>query len=840
HPIGRGGMGEVWSAYDPELDRQVALKLLRPDGAAGGESRLLREAQAMARLAHPNVIAVFEVGSDRGRVFLAMERVEGEDLASWLRTARPWREVLAVFVAAGEGLAAAHRAGLVHRDFKPANVLIGRDGRVRVLDFGLARAAGQPSEAAVAGRPGAGEAVAGEAAGSALASPLTRAGAVMGTPAYMAPEQLSGRADALSDQFGFCAALWEGLYGERPFTDAPFRELLEEPRARRVRPPPAGTRVPAWLRQRLLRGLAADPDERYPSMTALLAALADDPHVRRRRWLAAAAAVLLVAVGVAGAGGWIEARSAVCGGAGERLAGTWDDGRRRAVTAAFAALGAGGREVGERTVRALDRYATAWATQRTAACEATRLRGEQSEALLDLRIACLDRRLDELDALAGLLLTAGPEALRQAPQAAASLPPLANCSEVTLLTAPLPPPRQREAARRASAVERQLAAARALRDTGQEPLALDAARAAREEAERLAHPPLVAEARQAVGDLEERMGDFAAAAETLFAALVAAQEGRHDEVVARTLADLVWVSGYDLARYDEAHRWAELGEATLDRLGGAPALAGELHNAVGSVLMQEGRYDEAAAALERAIAAFGRVYGTGHYQTAKALNNLANVRHSQGRLAEALELQERVVALFTTELGGEHAITAMAHQNLGATLAALGRPDEARRHHQRSYDVRRRLFGEESYWTASALLNLALLDLADETRQQEAVAGLERGLAIYRGTLGEEHPFLAYPLAGLGRAELQGGRPERAVPLLEDALARWEASGVVTRQELGADRFALARALWESGGDRGRSLELARSARQTLAELPEPPPLLADLDAWLAERQAAP
>ncbi len=238
-PIGAGGMGVVYAAYDPELGRQVALKLLHTGHEAGGEAsvRLLREAQAMARLSHPNVVAVYDTGTWDGRVFLAMELVEGGTLAGWRRAApRPWREVVAVFISAGRGLAAAHAAGLVHRDFKPENVLIGADGSVRVTDFGLARMAEDkltalPVVGMVAKESinntgsinsthsidSVGSARPGEEPG-AVHSPLTRAGALIGSLAYMAPEQMAGLpADARSDIFSFCVALFECLGGERPF-----------------------------------------------------------------------------------------------------------------------------------------------------------------------------------------------------------------------------------------------------------------------------------------------------------------------------------------------------------------------------------------------------------------------------------------------------------------------------------------------------------------------------------------------------------------------------------------------------------------------------------------------
>jgi serine/threonine protein kinase len=222
--LGSGGMGVVYTAYDPDLDRRVALKLLRPDrGPSWGETgrlRLLREAQAIARLSHPNVIAVYDAGSFGDQVFVAMEFIEGGTLRQWLEERPPWREVLDRFLLAGRGLAAAHAAGLVHRDFKPDNVLLSRDGRVRVMDFGLARPIGEPSRMEEWRAPA--------GSGGNLASPLTQWGEALGTPGYMAPEQLRGEAsDARSDQFSFCVSLYEALYGERPFLGDSPREIVD-------------------------------------------------------------------------------------------------------------------------------------------------------------------------------------------------------------------------------------------------------------------------------------------------------------------------------------------------------------------------------------------------------------------------------------------------------------------------------------------------------------------------------------------------------------------------------------------------------------------------------------
>ncbi len=285
--LGRGGMGVVYRARDPDLDRVLAIKLVRSRHRGG--DRMLREAQAMARLDHPNVAPVFDVGMRGEQVFLVMPFLAGGTLGDWCRKrARPWRDVVVRYLAAGRGLEAAHKDGIVHRDFKPENVMIGKKGEVQVVDFGLARADADSADDDVAPH------------GGQLAVQLTRAGDLLGTPAYMAPEQLDGKVvDARADQFSFCVSLHEGLYGVRPFEMpaggglAALRDSLRTP----VRPPAPGRAVPRWLRDALVRGLRLDPGERWPSMTALLAEL--ERGLRRRMPALAGRTGVVIGAGVA-------------------------------------------------------------------------------------------------------------------------------------------------------------------------------------------------------------------------------------------------------------------------------------------------------------------------------------------------------------------------------------------------------------------------------------------------------------------------------------------------------------------------------------------------------------
>jgi tetratricopeptide (TPR) repeat protein len=403
--LGAGGMGVVYDARDTELDRPVALKLLRiehgPDAPALAE-RLARESKLMAKARHPSVLTVFDAGRDGDRVYVAMERIDGGTLGAWMRAhPRPWRELLAVFRRAGEGLAAAHRAGLVHRDFKPENVLLelveDRPVRVLVTDFGVARVVhgDEPRR----GGP------------DAPTTPLqlTATGAAIGTPAYMAPEQLSGeRADARSDVFAFAVSVWEGLWGARPFEGRSVAEI----RAAMDRGPPvpasvtgeggASGRIPRWVSRELRRALDLDPSRRPPTMEKLLRAL--DPPRRTRLWTAIGVAALVAVAAVTAVLVTRSARVDACRGADRAIDGAWTTDRRDAVRAALSGLG--GKDQGavaDAVVQQLDQRAARWRTMRLDVCEASRVREDEDQAVTARRAACLDRSLEAMRASVDLL-----------------------------------------------------------------------------------------------------------------------------------------------------------------------------------------------------------------------------------------------------------------------------------------------------------------------------------------------------------------------------------------------------------------------------------------------------
>jgi hypothetical protein len=426
--IGAGGMGVVYAAYDPDLDRKVALKLLR-HAATGSEKetdlrgRLLREAQAMARASHPNVIAIYDVGIHADQVFIAMEFVEGKTLAAWLREPkRSWRATVALFAQAGRGLAAAHAVGIVHRDFKPENVLVTPDGQARVTDFGLARSLG--SDGIPPFEPADGP------FGEALRRTgyATRTGAFLGTPGYMAPEQYrSEKVDARTDLFSFCVALYEALYGRRPFPGDTVETVRASVLAGRMLEPPQRSSVPRRIRRVLFRGLRVPPEERYSSMEALLRDLTRDVGRTVRRALFAAAAAGLFSVLL-----FLAARddpSAACRGSERNLAGVWDAGRKRAIAASFSATGTMGAQAWQATERTLDAYSKRWIDMHASACTASRVHRSLTEEEYNLRLACLLQRLQDLNGLANLFLRADSNTVRTAAAMAEELPDLGSCAD---------------------------------------------------------------------------------------------------------------------------------------------------------------------------------------------------------------------------------------------------------------------------------------------------------------------------------------------------------------------------------------------------------------------------
>ncbi len=630
HLIGSGGMGQVYSAYDPELDRRVAIKLLRRGvESSQGRDRLRAEGRAMAKLAHPNVVAVYDVGSYGEQVFVAMEHIEGQTLRQWQWTDRRGRrEVVQVFSQAGAGLAAAHAVGIVHQDFKPSNVMLAADGSVRVVDFGLARPGGNGGDDGAAG---------------AAQEPT-----VAGTPGYVAPERLIGRTpDARADQFSFCVALERALGGQVSGGPGGPRQ----PERGEAGPGPAVRgRAPRWLYQAVRRGSAPDPEDRFASMDELLAVISLDRRRRRRRRGLSLAALALAAVVGWGYLRTVAERRELCTGAPSKLAAAWNPEIGAEIRSAFVATGAPfSEDAFDHVAAAAERYAGDWQAAYTEACRATHVLGEQSERLLDLRMHCLSARLGELRSLGELLVSADRKLVSSAAEAMTRLTPLAACADLGELARRSPLPADPAARSQVDAARDAVAEYRSRHNLGQrvEVSALDAAA---ETGRSLGYPPLEAEALLVAARLQE---DPQAAEGYLHQALRGAIAADSRLLEARVYAQLVHQVGFLQSRYDDARRYGRLGEAVLASLGeGRPDIEIRLFTNLGNSGYQEGRPD---VAREHYLRAKAIVDGMGEPVDPGFHNIYSNLAMLQGPEPEEQELAysylERAVRIQETAYG---------------------------------------------------------------------------------------------------------------------------------------------------------------------------------------------
>ena len=808
---GFGAMGVVYRAYDPKLRREVALKLVRPDveareaGQRRSVGRLLREARSAAQVSHPNVVTVYEVAEVEGGFCIAMEYVRGMTLRTWcLERRRSWSEVLDMFIPAGRGLEAAHRVGVVHRDFKPENVLIDEHGRPRVADFGLARSSGEEPSLASSSRN--------HDASTPSSAFSTEDGAAVGTLAYMSSEQhLGGEVGPASDQFSFCVSLWEALWTERPYPQV-------EPEALRAavvtgardRPRRLGE-VPRALLHAVERGLAPDPRHRFGSMSELLDELdriRSAPRRARQRWAFAAGSTVVVGLL------WGGSRAAVgaprCEAAADLAENVWNESRRHAVRQRFDDAGVPfASHSGGRVLELLDDYVDGWKSAHTDACRATWVRGEQSQALLDRRMACLRRGLSALDAYAAQLEQADALLVQGAVAAAEQLPVLERCAAVERLQAMQPVPF--DATRRAHAEETQerLTQTEAIELAGRYREALAVAERAVEAADRSEHAPSRAEAYNALGRIRASVGteDAGRARERAFSE---ALRGADDVQAATAAIALTLLLDRDEARRDQAALWSERAAALIQRMGGELRLeadrleakaqvelsAGEVTNAVESfqdalvlaeradapalkratlamglakAQVQSGAYDDAERALDEVLIVLTRELGPDHPRLAETYGALGTLAARRGNGQSAYAWFVRARDLLDASLG-EHVSTAGAHANLGNAARALGRLDEAQAEMELAARMFARTVGETSRQEAALMSNLGNLAASR--------GDVETASSYYRRAI--EHPANAHrdhALEGLAVVLQRQGEHDRALELLYEAKQIREQSG---------------------------------------------------------------
>ncbi len=694
--VGDGAAGVVYAAHDRKLDRKVALKVLRGDAALppGRAAQWLeREAKILARLSHPNVVPVYDVGEDQGQVFIALELVEGRALRSWMAESHGWAEVVAVFAQAGAGLAAAHAAGLVHRDFKPENVLLGDDGRVRVSDFGIARQLVTPAE----------EVVQTEASGevSLPGAPMavtTHRGA--GTPGYMAPEQFLGDpVDARIDQFGFCVALHEALYGHRPFAGQTRAGLAANVIAGRRRAGSPGSGVPKWLDRVVARGLEVDPERRYPSMDALVADL-ERRRSGRGRWLVGAA----LGAGLMGAGFVAAAMLETpnpCEGGEAKLAAVWDVERAQRIDDAFSTTTLPYAQDSARRVReSIDDYGRDWVQIHGQVCE-----GVSEDAVLQ-RMHCLQSRLLELRSLAEVFAMPDDRVVEHAVASTAALVDPAECMYVG---AGSPSVASAEDSVRVGELQLVVARAKAMGDTGHHHAARELAREAAQGARDLADRPLEAEAllvaahveRDLLGVVERNDAEL-----TAYSAVLAAEAAHRPDLLARGLVEYLAVT-VALGRHEQTWKWERRAREAVGAIGSPPELEGRIELAMALAAgYSEDRRDSVLSA-KRALERFTEGGPSTRRWVSIAENMIGELVFEEGLYEQALPHYERALDIAVAELGPRHAWVASAHGNMAEVFLLSGRYEQAGEHFSVARKIREQSYGPTSVWVIHTIAHEA-------------------------------------------------------------------------------------------------------------------------------------
>lgn len=768
--LGHGGMGRVYEAWDENLERRIALKVLRPDvftAGRQGQRRLLREAQALARVAHPNVVPVFDVGRFEGRIYVAMEHVQGETLRVWMSRSPSWSAVVDIFVRVADGLHAVHEMGLVHRDFKPGNVMLGSDGRPRVMDFGLARACADHTglqEAASdthTGTASASSTTGRFVGGDPLETSLTVAGTAVGTPPYMAPEQHHGQAiDARADQYAYCVTLFEALCGRRPFEADDVDELA---RRKSAGPPnvPAGSQVPPWLVAILRRGLQPPPDARFASMRELSAALE-----RGRRPKGTRAAWLLGAAGIVGLAAWMgPPPTTSCSDAPSPIDAVWNDARADALQAKLAGTGRShAAATGAHLRTRAEAWTTAWRAEARRQCEA-------GQAVAASSRECLDHGLHVLDVSLAALDDASPDdALDGAPAALAGLPDPGDCWRARSDAIEPPAPEHVD----------EVAAIRALLDTsdaqgrlGRYDAAAREADDALERARALGYAPLVAEALVVAARATNAGGDPTRAVEMLREAALGAQSIGHDEIVASAAAELVRLLATTAPDFEQADQWARVGQSALARGGLGESARIRLVHSIAVLDLQRDALEPADAGFREVLAHVEEARDPDPVRIAFAVQDLARTAARRGATQDARDHTTRSLALLEAELGPEHPELADGLIFAGSLANAEGDLEGSIALHRRALAIRETSYGIDHPAVAHALGPLAYA-LVMHGDLEEAIGLQRRELSILEAALGPDHLDCAIAHGGIGISYDQMKQHEEAAAHHRRALEIFE------------------------------------------------------------------
>ncbi|MEM7154617.1 MAG: tetratricopeptide repeat protein [Myxococcota bacterium] len=788
NPAGAGGMGEVYAAYDPELDRKVALKRLRAENSGPkATSRLRREAQALARLTHPNVVAVHDVGTHAGQVFVAMEYVEGETLKAWLKRhpleRRDRATVLEMLAQAGAGLLAAHEQGLMHRDFKPSNVLVGRDGRVRVLDFGLARPVTPRRSSDDRTEPGYAQ---DQPSGTPMDVELTATGAILGTPAYMAPEQFRGRAlDHRTDQFSFCLVAWEVLFGRRPFKGSEAEAYLSAIKRGVPAKAPSHGPVPAELEQALIRGLAYRPSARHRSLQPVLDALGrvSKPAASRTTRRIIGTIALLTVAGTAAAAYRIGAGQVadICAGAEAAFDAAWGDDRRQRVEKALSSSPLDFADsTWQRLEPTLDEYRDQWTASHRDACEATSVRKDQSSAMLSMRMACLDRSARAVTSFLDVLETAEPDAIENALTSAYRLPAIDHCDDLRQLSTEVEPPSDPEVAARVGQLRDQLASIGAQVDAGRYDHALEQLQRMRGDVESAGYRPLRAELfallGRAHGHLDERRQaieadveayvDTRASGRTLDALRIATALVRH---------------AHNRDELESLAAWEAVARADAERIDTPVA---RYYAAASEVLLADarGQVELAASLSEQAVAEAER--GTSYPNLIEALGQHSHMQLLASEYDTAAKSMSEAIALAIDHWGPTHPRLARLHRLQCDSLTNVGRHAEAQAECEKAVSA-----FELNHHPQSKALPTALHSLAFAVRYQgkvdEAVALQKRALSLLLAG-DDDAPMIAMVQLALAQTYRRRNELEPALELLDEAQDRLSRAGDARRDNLGS------------------------------------------------------
>ncbi len=817
--LGEGGMGVVYAAYDPELDRSLAIKVLHfsritPSHAESTRKRLTEEARALASLSHPNVVNIYDIGTVDGHVFIAMERVRRGDLEGWLKEQdRGWKEIIARFVEAGRGLAAAHSAGLVHRDFKPQNVLIGEDGRPQVADFGLAMSIPGPES---------------EVASPSDGSSGSSSSPVEGTPAYMAPEQYWGQdIGPAADQFSFCVSLWEALYGKRPFAGKNWQKLMIN-LAKGEIVPPGKHDVPKRFERLLRKGLAKKPEDRWPSFQELLRQLENKVEARRKKivGLGAALTLGLLALGWA----WFHGSPAPCQSVGRRVEKVWNTQERTRLEANFlrAALADGALGIMEGTLSALDLFSEHWVEARTEACAATHLHGEQSSDLLDLRMECLDERLDSLDDLLSLIVEAERPALFRATESIETLVPLELCANRSLLTATVPLPPDEDSRLRIEAQESTLVRASHLLSLGQAPEATEILNQSQDEVNSLAFPPLSTEFWRLKAALAVYGANYRQGRQWFFKALSEAISANSQENIVRILTEIQLMEGNEFYLLESAERWDLLVKAHIARLGSPATFEFERLRALWIAYEAAGQSQKSLEVLHLADQLVRDNWEEENHQMGTVLNGMGLAYLGLKEYDKAILSFQRERSIREKLLGQNHSLIADILSNEGIAHGEMGNMKEARSVISKAVAIYESL-GDFAIDAAYVNENLALTWIPeDPNKALEILRRSERAYEVYASPKSLFRADLQSTYVDIYRAS---GDLEAAEAAYRKALQIYHESGE-GQADAAITRFELAQFLRDDYG-KGSQARVEAQGALRVARIHGPEALVKEIEEWL-------